>query len=153
MTQTTKYEARMDGESQLIDAETLEDAIEQARRWAAEGDWDTTNGTIWVNAYLIEIDADGDEDTHCIKATIDPEEPECLDGQEHDWQAPHEIVGGIKENPGVWGHGGGVTIQEVCLHCGCGRLKDTWAQDPETGEQGLDSIQYQPGKYTVSESR
>jgi hypothetical protein len=97
------------------------------------------------------LDQEGDEvDRDRIAAAIDPgiaNQPACVDGEDHDWQSPIEIVGGIKENPGVWGHGGGVTIQEVCLRCGCGKCTDTWAQDPETGEQGLRSIKYAPGWY------
>lgn len=75
-------------------------------------------------------------------------EPTCL-AREHNWQSPHEIVGGCKESPGVRGHGGGVIICEVCMHCGCERETDTWDQDPETGRQGLTSVRYTPGKWAV----
>jgi hypothetical protein len=34
------------------------------------------------------------------------------------------------------------------MHCGCGRKVDTWAQDQQTGEQGLESVSYEPGKYS-----
>ncbi len=144
----TTYEARMDGAAETIEADSLEEAIQATEDWARDGDWGHNDTTIWVHAVLVETDADGDT-IHRIKVQIDPDEPRCEDGQEHDWQSPLDIVGGIKENPGVWGHGGGVTIQEVCLHCGCGKLTDTWAQDPETGEQGLNSVTYQPDKYAV----
>jgi hypothetical protein len=60
------------------------------------------------------------------------------------------LVGGIEENPGVWGHGGGVVINEACVRCGCGRTTDTWAQDPSTGRQGLESVAYEEGAYDVS---
>lgn len=143
----TTYEARMEGACQTIDADSLEDAIEQTEEWARDGDWDLSGGTIWVHAYLIETE-DGEETRHRVTCQVDPEEPPCTEGK-HDWQAPVEIVGGIKENPGIWGHGGGVTIQEVCMHCGCGKFTDTWAQDPETGEQGLTSVEYERGKYRV----
>ena len=141
------YEARMEGASQPIEADDLQDALEQAEEWVRDGDWDVSGGTIWVHAYLTVIDDDGEISGHRITAQIDPESPLCDDGQEHDWQAPYSIVGGIKENPGVWGHGGGVMITEVCMICGCERVTDTWAQDPETGEQGLDSVQYEGSKY------
>lgn len=141
------YEARMEGASLSILANDLEDAIEQAEEWARGGSWDTSAGTIYAHAYLIKTDVDGEQSTHSIKVQIDPEEPACIDREDHDWQSPLEIVGGIKENPGVYGHGGGVTIQEVCMRCGCGKLTDTWAQDPETGEQGLRSVTYEPDKY------
>ena len=82
-----------------------------------------------------------------VSVTLQPEEPSCTHEGGHDWQAPHEIVGGSKENPGVWRHGAGVRIHEVCIHCGCGRVTDTWAQRPDTGEQGLTSIEYDPEAY------
>ena len=47
----------------------------------------------------------------------------------------------------VWGSGGGVRIEEVCMRCGCSKTTDTWAQDPSDGEQGLDSTSYVPRKY------
>lgn len=99
--------------------------------------------TYWVSITVTEGDEgasdEADEDYHLI--AIDPDEPEC-DEHEHDWTSPHDIVGGLKENPGVWGHGGGVVITEVCSHCGCQRSTDTWAQDRATGEQGLTSVSY-----------
>lgn len=144
----TTYEARMDGASQAIEADSLESAIEQAKDWARDGNWELDGTTIWVHAYAVEIAAGGEETAHSVTVQIDPEEPKCAGG-EHDWQSPVEIVGGIKENPGVWGHGGGVTIQSACMKCGCGQLIDTWAQDPETGEQGLRSTTYEPGKYQI----
>ena len=100
------------------------------------------NETIWVHAGWSR--SNGDRWSESVR--IDPAEPQC--SSVHDWQSPIEIVGGIKENPGCWGHGGGVIIEEVCLHCGCGRTTDTWAQNPETGEQGLHSLKYELGKYS-----
>ena len=149
-----KYEARMDGVCEPIEAETLADALEQAEEWIRDGNWDTTEGTVWATGYLIEIDEENDfveADRHRIEVTINPDEPPCVDADKHDWQAPHALVGGIKENPGVWGNGGGVTISEVCMRCGCGKFTDTWAQNPETGEQGLESVKYTPGEYDIPE--
>lgn len=40
-------------------------------------------------------------------------------------------------------HGGGVVVREVCAVCGCYRETDSWAQRPDTGEQGLKSIAYE----------
>jgi len=77
---------------------------------------------------------------------IQPTEPECCDG-DHEWESPIGVVGGIKENPGVWGHGGGVVIQELCVKCGCGKTTDTWAQSCH-GEQGLHAVSYTVGQYT-----
>src|SRR5438067_469361 len=119
-------------------------AREAAQQYVDGGDWGVNQETDWVDVYVQEIDEDGEEvgDRQCIKIAIEPDEPECSDGNEHDWQSPHSLLGGIEENPGVWGHGGGVIITEVCVHCGIYRDTDTWAQDMSTGEQGLRSINY-----------
>jgi hypothetical protein len=81
-----------------------------------------------------------------VTTTIDPDEPDCT-GDGHDWQSP-EMLGGLSENPGVVGHGGGVIVTEVCAHCGRYRTTDTWAQNRSTGEQGLTSVEY-----TVADNR
>jgi hypothetical protein len=110
-------------------------------------DWDTSGrrDTIWVDVYVTPIGDDGEpvaeREGHTI--TIDPEEPACACGRDHEWESPYEILGGLKENPGVQGNGGGVVITEVCANCGTYRITDTWAQRPDTGEQGLvESVEY-----------
>ena len=83
----------------------------------------------------------GEESTD--EHTVEPTPPECLDGTDsHQWTSPIEIVGGIKENPGVHGKGGGVVIHEVCRQCGAHRHTDTWTTDRQTGEEGLRSLTY-----------
>lgn len=115
------------------------------RDWILGGDWGEIESTIWISACAY-IDGDEDDVTH-VTVAIDPEEPPCAGAGEHVWRAPHAIVGGIEESPGVWGHGGGVTCTSVCIVCGCAMDTDSWAQNPETGEQGLDSVEYTAGKY------
>lgn len=90
---------------------------------------------------------DEEPDSEWIRITLEPNEPECEEGEDHDWQSPIEIVGGIAENPGVWGHGGGVIITVICMHCGTERVTDTWAQDMSDGVQGLKSTSYVANKY------
>lgn len=136
------------GDEKEITATSLSDAREQAADWARGGDWNLDEGdeTIWVKVYI--TDKDGD-DIDSVRVAIDPIAPKCSDGgrDSHNWQSPVEIVGGIKENPGVCGHGGGVTITDVCMACGAKRVRDTWAQDRSTGEQGLDSVRYEARAY------
>lgn len=129
---------------------------EAAQQYVDGGDWGDSKSTAWIpiRTYRKGINDEGDieildEESHTI--TIEPVEPDCIDGEEHDWQSPIELVGGIKENPGVWGNGGGVIINEVCIHCGCGRKTNTWAQNPSTGEQGLRSVEYKENEYDLSE--
>ena len=123
-----------------IDAESAEDA---AQEYVNGGDWGRIEETTWINVWV--EDEDGDRER--VKVTLNPDEPRCEGGNDHDWQSPHEVVGGIKENPGVWGNGGGVKITEVCIRCGCGKHVDTWAHDPSTGEQGLESVRYVEGEF------
>ena len=109
------------------------------------GAYDTSGGTVWARVYARNVDDRVDSASRTF--TIHPDEPPCAGSMTHDWQAPYEILGGCEKSPGVWGHGGGVIIHEVCMHCGCERKTDTWAQDPEMGKQGLRSVAYEPGKY------
>jgi len=125
-----------------IEADTLAEAIEEAKEFARDGDWDQDEGTIWIDTRVYDAD---DDEVWSGSVAVDPPEPADCD---HEWQSPHAIVGGLEENPGVHGHGGGVIITEVCMRCGTERTTDTWAQNPETGEQGLTSVSYEAGKYT-----
>lgn len=92
---------------------------------------------MWHRPYVDTVLVDHDQYT----VTREPDECGCS-GDEHDWRSPLSVVGGIAENPGVWGNGGGVIITEVCRHCGCYRVTDTWAQRPDNGMQGLTSVEY-----------
>ena len=121
---------------------TLEEANERAVEAGGEGDWDTSEGPVYVDVVIEEEGEEEWEWRDSITVTIPVPEPDCEEGEEHDWVSPHELVGGIVENPGVWGHGGGVLILEVCCRCGTYRETDTWAQRRDTGEQGLTEITY-----------
>jgi hypothetical protein len=126
------------------------DGATAAQEYIDGGDWGETPSTVWYQIWTVELDGDSDptDGTETHRITVDPPEPACRRGAEHKWEAPHRLVGGLLENPGVRGHGRGVTIDEVCVRCGCGRRTDTWAQDRSTGEQGLESVTYTPGEYT-----
>lgn len=131
---------------------TCDSGEKAAKEYVRTGDWGDRSETTWihVSAWRMGVNAAGeivqvDRESHTI--TLDAEEPPCIDDREHNWQAPHDIVGGLEENPGVYGHGGGVTITTVCMRCGCQRVVDTWAQDREDGTQGLESVSYEPGRY------
>lgn len=135
-----------DGNAELeIEADSAEDA---AQEYVDDGSWGEEPKTSWVGVYVREIkgkDEDGEpilgeEERHTIE--VEPTEPRKMAECGHDWESPHSVVGGLSENPGVFGHGGGVIIMEVCRHCGGYRITDTWAQNPETGEQGLTSVEY-----------
>jgi hypothetical protein len=131
-----------------IEAETLKEAKQAARDWAEGGDYGEIDSTIWCDVDVL------DEDGEClvtVTVEIDPDAPKCVDRTtDHDWRAPHALVGGSTDNPGVWANGGGRRINEACIKCGCGKRINTWAQRPDTGEQGLTSTSYEPGAYDIS---
>ncbi len=151
MNNNTRYYAD-DGSVEIeIDAESPSAA---AQDYVDGGDWNVDSKTIWVTVYVIDADArdaylneasDDEPERSSHKIEIAPAEPACQDGG-HDWRSP-SFLHGLKENPGVVGHGGGVLVTECCMHCGCARITDTWAHDPSTGEQGLESVEYLPGEY------
>jgi len=107
------------------------------------GDWSCDEEeptTAYIDVAVTCIDGYDDPQT----ITIDVPEPDCDsdNGHGHDWRSPWSVVGGLKENPGVRGHGGGTICTEVCAHCGRYRISDSWAQRHDTGEQGLDETTY-----------
>lgn len=129
-------------------AGTEAEAVARAERLAAQwygGDRESTQFVhVWLaDADSDERDSDGDPVAEEHVITVDPIEPPCPEADEHDWSNDWALVGGIEENSGVWGKGGGVLIHERCRHCRMWRIKDTWAQDRLTGEQGLTSISYE----------
>lgn len=131
-----------------IEADTAKEALEAAKGNVDRSNYHDTDETLYIAVSVCNVVTSEEADA---TVTCDPDEPDCLDGQDHDWQSPIELVGGIKENPGVWGNGGGVVIHGACLRCGCGRVIDTWAQDRSTGRQGLTSVSYEAGKYDLDD--
>ena len=131
-----------------ITADDADDALASAKECFDRSAYDSTT-TTWVD---IEVRNPITEETGSETIQIDPEEPECeSEALTHDWRAPLILVGGISENPGVWGHGGGVICKKACIRCGAQRLTDSWAQRPDTGEQGLRSVSYEAaGHYDLA---
>ena len=134
------------GATTEVSANLMTEALRKAEEWVRTIDWIDSGqpSTVFLTVTVRDL-ATSEEDQTTV--TIEPDEPECIDGAEHDWQAPYGIVGGIEQNPGVWGHGGGVRIKTVCMRCGCGRLINAWAENPSNGEQGLTAVSYSPGEY------
>lgn len=100
---------------------------------------------------VIEVADVSDIDRASHSVAIEPEEPACSHADGHDWRSPHGLVGGCESNPGVWGHGGSVVAHEVCVRCALARITDGWAQDPETGVQGLTSVRYDRDEYSMAD--
>lgn len=114
---------------------TLEqDVIDSVR----DGDW---GEDAWIVHVRATCELTDESESYTVE--LEAEAPACEDGHEHDWRSPYELLGGVRENPGVVGHGGGALIREVCAHCGVYQVTDTWAQDQATGEQGLHRVTYE----------
>ena len=119
--------------------------------------FDTPEETEWIEITTFREGADSDGnvvrvDVEYLTRTLEPDEPECTEG-EHDWQSPYEILGGCKENPGVWGHGGGVISSEVCMKCGCERVTDTWRRTPTTGSRAFGQRPTSPASIPIKSPR
>jgi len=125
---------------QTVTATSPDEAIAIARENVDRSSYSSAAGTIWID---VRVDCEETGERASDTVTLDEGEPDCSDSEAHHWESPYALVGGLRENPGVHGHGGGVLIREVCLKCGCHRVTDTWAQNPETGEQGLRSVTYE----------
>lgn len=147
------YDCTGGGVTHDIYAETLAAAIEAGREWIEDGDWEcnthATELSCEVGPIIRDVDGSIDDDATDVANREDcsgvcpvVDAPDCADGQEHDWQSPYSVVGGCKENPGVWGSGhGGVRIEEVCRHCGLYRIVDTGATDSSNGTR-CESTEY-----------
>lgn len=129
-----------------VDYALVNSLKEAAQNYAEDSDYGDIKSTIWCTVYAWKRwtlgDVTLDEERAEFQIAIDPEEPECSEST-HEWVTPFSVLGGVKENPGVQGHGGGVIYKEICKHCGYLKVTDTWAQNPENGQQGLTSIRYE----------
>lgn len=115
----------------------------RARAWVDPADYGEVNETFWVGVMLLKgwvKEFSRDRHIGDVRVAVEPQEPKCTHPA-HDWLSPR-FLGGIPENPGVWGNGGGVIRTECCSHCGRYRVTDTWATDRGTGRQGLTAISY-----------
>lgn len=139
-----KYRVQDEHWGDDFDAADDDAALEYGEEWLRSGDWDRSE-TLFLEAEVVQLQDDGkfEETLGHVRVTLPPDEPKCSAGS-HAWCAPYELLGGLKENPGVFGHGGGVRIKEVCKHCGTCRLTDTWATNPCDGTQGHETVEYFP---------
>lgn len=139
-----KYRVQDDHCGDDFDAADDDAALEYGEEWLRSGDWDRSK-TLFLEAQVMPIEGDGDYGASLgsVRVTLHPEPPQCR-GEEHVWCSPYHILGGLKENPGVWGHGGGAMVKEVCSECGVYKLTDTWATNPCDGTQGHTSVEYLP---------
>ena len=126
-----------------FDAADDDAALAYAEEWLRTGDYWDQGKTIFLRAEVLQLNEDDCyfETIGPVYVELQPKPPSC-NAEEHEWLSPYSIVGGLKENPGVWGNGGGVRIKEICRHCGMYKLTDTWATNPCDGTQGHTTVEY-----------
>lgn len=135
------YQASDDIATEHFSAESMEDAIEYVTELWQEGSWD--------EKCLVEVRVErlgwADEvlETESVEIECgdDPKAPDCKDGQEHEWHTPHNVLGGLEENPGVWSAGGtSMVFKSVCKHCGCVKTEFFCGTQRNPGQ--CDTIEY-----------
>jgi hypothetical protein len=130
------------------EASSAEEALEIAKARVDRANYEVDR-SIWIHVAVRREGIPGV--VAGAKVRLDPKPPPCgRNGGEHAWSDDHDMVGGCKSNPGVWGSGGGVRMHWGCKKCGCQKAVDTWAQDPYDGEQGLTSVEYNERHYDVA---
>jgi hypothetical protein len=142
------YRMNDDVVTEEFEARSDKRAMEHAREWLRDGAYDEDK-THHLSALVERKRRSGWEDVGVVRVTLEPRAPDCVDG-EHDWQRPHRLVGGVAENPGVFGHGGGVVICECCMRCGAKHRTDTGASD-DSGQQCTEVTYEDPGYYVLEE--
>lgn len=130
-----KFRANDEQAREVIEADSLAEALETAADLWKDGSWD---GKSIVTVRVTELDADGDDtdnaDSIDVEVGDDPEAPECTDGQ-HDWQSPYPVVGGIDSNPGVWSKGGTTMVYKTCCaKCGVYRVETHYGSQRNHGQ-------------------
>ena len=73
----------------------------------------------------------GDNDDQSFVIPVHPTPPECNERSGHQWK-----------EKGVWGHGGGIIISDVCAVCSVARTQNTGATNPTDGSQGHVTVAY-----------
>jgi hypothetical protein len=132
----------------------METAQQAAEFYVHTGSWpDDEKPISRTRAHQITV-KDEDEETTQHRVIVHPNQPPCIkdgegipsvDEDGHRFRSPLAIVGGIKDNPGVWYAEGGIRTSEVCMRCGCGKTINTWAMD-STG-QPYESVSYDTQEY------
>ena len=116
-------------------ASTVKSAIAQMLAWMRMTDRTAITETLWRHADLFRV-GEGEQAgvscawVHAETIAINPYEPDCIDGEWHDWHAlptrsDTETVVSVRR----------------CTRCGCRRIVTLSAPDPETGRR-RESVAY-----------
>lgn len=139
-----RWEARGDDSTtETIEVGTVREAKEQVKEIWQAGDY---NSKCVVEVGLTEIDADGEAIGYhywvSVECGEDEPAPECVEGEDHEWESPLECVGGIDSNPGVWSLGGTtITFKECCCKCGKYKIETQYGSQRNPGQ--VDEVEYE----------
>lgn len=137
----TEDEARALCDGVEVSVEPYDGIVEQIKTGGAQTvdlveAWATSEDSEDYRAIYVargqEVDGEIDEDAtreefgHDCSGTFSDDLPECQsdapgtgDDYGHEWVSPFSLVGGIRDNPGVWSNGGTrYTFKRVCRCCG-----------------------------------
>lgn len=120
-----RFKVKTDNCSDFFEADDLDDAKEWVENWISDGEYG--DDPCYVDTTIVEVDEDDIELDYPEYFEIFWEGhitiPDCDHEDGHDWQEPYEVVGGCKENPGVYGIGGAqICSTSVCSRCGMYRV-------------------------------
>lgn len=110
---------------------------------AEDGDWDAAIEANSGGSIAVTVTAECEETGERLYrlCVIDPEEPGCLDGCEHDW-----VDGQVR------GHGAGITSTDHCALCGLSRTAYTCSQGSNAAtEHDHDGVRYHDGDWGQAE--
>jgi len=138
----TRFHLSDDGSSEEIESDDMDSAKEEAEELWKGGDWDEK---CRISVRIQEIDWDdndvGDPEWIAVECGEDPASPDC-DEDDHEWETPHAVVGGLDSNPGCWSTGGtSMKFKSVCKHCGIYRIEHHTGAQYNPGE--VDTVEYE----------
>ena len=70
------------------------------------------SSTMWID-WEVRCDLTGESESGTV--TLEPIEPECVDGHTHEWTDGGDEFGGAR------GHGGGIIVSEICRRISASR--------------------------------
>jgi len=108
---------------ETFEAKDQAEAEAKAEEWVRDGEWGDEGACVSVVVTTEDGDRFGlDVVIEPDEAAIDPNNRTHFFGNhEHNWERPYGVVGGCKENPGVWSIEGNVlAFLDVC-QCGAHR--------------------------------
>lgn len=125
LTLPRRFKVKTDNCSEVFEAKDIEAAINWAESWLEDGEYG--DDPCYVDASVVELDEDSEEIGCPEDVEIEweghVEIPKCEHEDGHDWQEPYDVVGGCKENPGVYGTDGArIRSTSVCSRCGMYRV-------------------------------